>query len=268
MKHLLLLCCLAALCACARQPLTSPTTDGSTAPQAVESTQLAARWKSCMGATLAPLSPFRLNLSLRFGPEGNTRRVTALFWGNGGRQLRLDVMAGVGATIGKALEDGEHFLIFSPQENRAYFHQGATSPLLRLGMPFPLGLKQLAALLNGRYAGAFGASWSHGVILPDDLYAYSLDGKPGGQLFLNAQGLPVRWQEQPEGRQGWTMEIRYDDSQPPLPRRLDVRHAGGTSGVLLVKARENNLPPFAPRQMELTVPDNTPLLPLSQFKAR
>jgi len=266
MKRLLLCCCLLLLCACARQPITSPP-DMAASPT-TEVTSLEGRWQAYLNANLEHISPFRLHLSLRFGPEGNTRRVTALFWGNGEQQLRLDVMAGVGATIGKVLEDDDDFLIFSPQENRAYFHQGAASPLLRLGVPFPLGLKQLAGLLNGRSIDAFGATWNHGTIMPDALHAYDLDGKPGGQLTLDAQGLPMLWQEHPGGKHGWIMKIQYDDGQPPQPRRLDVRHSNGAGGVLLVKSRESNLPPFSRQQMELVLPDTAPLLPLSQFKGR
>ncbi|MDO5483829.1 MAG: hypothetical protein Q4F27_02870, partial [Desulfovibrionaceae bacterium] len=211
---------------------------------------------------------WRLQLSLRFGPEGNTRRVTALFWGNGGRQLRLDVMAGVGAVLGKVLEDGEHFLIYSPRENRAYFYQGAASPLLRLGVPFPFGLSQLAALLNGHYTGAFGSGYATAEAVPDGQWAYRLGAKPGGHLILNAQGQPVLWLEDASSGAGWRMEVIYDDAAPALPRRLNLRHSNGNGGVLLVKERENGLPPFNAVQLELVLPDDAPLLPLAQFKAR
>lgn len=104
MKKLALLCCFLLACACAKQPSTA-----DLGPEA--QARLENRWQKFTGASdAAPLAPYRLQMSLRFGTEGDTRRVTALFWGNGGRQLRLDVMAGVGAVVAKILEDGQHFL--------------------------------------------------------------------------------------------------------------------------------------------------------------
>jgi outer membrane biogenesis lipoprotein LolB len=131
MKHLtpLLLCALALLCACARQPVME-------APSPEARARLEQTWQRYVAAddAVAP-APYRLQLSLRFGTEGDTRRVTALFWGNGQRKLRMDVMAGVGATVANILEDGQHFLVFAPNERKAYFHQGANKPLLQVGVP-------------------------------------------------------------------------------------------------------------------------------------
>ena len=102
MKKIIVFCCLALLCACARQPVLE------TSPE--NRAVLEQRWQkfAAIGAVdkLDKAEPYRLQLSLRFGTEGDTRRVTALFWGNSQRQLRLDVMAGVGTTVAKILEDG------------------------------------------------------------------------------------------------------------------------------------------------------------------
>ena len=124
MKKIIVFCCLVLLCACARQPVLQ------TSPE--NRAVLEQRWQKFAALGAAEKSkPYRLQLSLRFGTEGDTRRVTALFWGNSQRQLRLDVMAGVGTTVAKILEDGQHFLVYSPSENKAYFYQGATKPLLQ-----------------------------------------------------------------------------------------------------------------------------------------
>lgn len=172
MKKLALLCCFLLACACAKQPSTA-----DLGPEA--QARLENRWQKFTGASdAAPLAPYRLQMSLRFGTEGDTRRVTALFWGNGGRQLRLDVMAGVGAVVAKILEDGQHFLVYSPGENKAYFYQGAVKPLLKVGVPVPFDLEHLADLLNGRYAAVFGAEHTAAALLPDDLARYELSGKP------------------------------------------------------------------------------------------
>ena len=98
MKKLVIFCCLALLCACARQPVLE------TSPE--NRAVLEQRWQKFAAVSSADKSePYRLQLSLRFGTEGDTRRVTALFWGNSERQLRLDVMAGVGAVAVTALPE-------------------------------------------------------------------------------------------------------------------------------------------------------------------
>ena len=208
-------------------------------------------------------APWRLSLSLRFGSEGNTRRVTALFWGNDDSHLRLDVMAGVGAVISNIVEGEQRFLVYSPRENVAYFHEGSTKPLLKVGVPVPLALADLAALLNGRYTRAFGTG--HTPVAPegDGAAAFSLDKRFGGVLTVDEQGLPVRWTE--NGAKGWVMGILYDDQG--LPRRLDLTHADGQKAIVLVKQRDSVKDPFSPDQLALTLPEDTPLLPISRYRA-
>lgn len=259
MKKLALLCMALLLCACARQAPPPGTPGGEGA------NDIARRWQAYTKASAGAEAPYRLQLSLRFGEEGNTRRVTALLWGNGGRELRLDVMAGVGTVVAKILEDGEHFLVYAPLENKAYFHQGATSPLLKVGVPVPFGLARLTALLTGHYAGAFGEAYSEATPLSDGMARYALEGKPGGQLTLDAAGLPVAWRQ--DKADGWRMEIVYDEATPPLPRRLSLTHAKGQRAILLVKDREMPKAPFTEEQMRLTLPEGAPLLPLSQYRA-
>ena len=121
--------------ACARQPSTVPPADS------------ADRWQAFVARSGAVKeAPYLLNASLRFGTEGDTRRVTALLWGNDSRSLRMDVMAGIGAVVAKIWESGDEFLVYSPTENRAFFHQGSNNPLLRVGVPVPFALDELAAL--------------------------------------------------------------------------------------------------------------------------
>lgn len=259
LRYCLLFCCAALLCACAKKPVM----DMSPEAQA----RIEGRWQKFIAASAAvPAAPYRLQMSLRFGAQGDTRRVTALFWGNNENQLRLDVMAGVGAVVAKILEDGQHFLVYSPRENRAYFYQGASKPLLQVGVPVPFNLGHLAQLLNGRYAGVFGREYAQASFLPDGGARYELEGKPGGTLTLDARGLPVAWREAPQGSKGWSMEIAYSDGPEPLPRRLTLSHSNGKRAIVLVKEREKVPAAFTPEQMALTLPEGAPLLPLEQYK--
>ena len=114
--------------ACARQPVTVPPADG------------AGRWQAFVARSEAiKEAPYLLNASLRFGTEGDTRRVTALLWGNDSRSLRMDVMAGIGAVVAKIWESGDEFLVYSPTENRAFFSiRAATSPCCASACRCPL----------------------------------------------------------------------------------------------------------------------------------
>lgn len=257
-----------ALLACLTLLLTACAGKGRETPPPLDSPTAAARsenvWQALekQSARHAAAS-WRLNLSLRFGTEGNTRRVTALFWGNDDSHLRLDVMAGVGAVIANIVEDGPRFLIYSPRENVAYFHEGSTRPLLKVGVPVPLALADLAALLNGRFTRAFGEGHTPVATEGVGAAAFSLDKRFGGVLSVDEQGLPLRWTE--NGDKGWIMDIACDDQG--LPRRLDLTHANGQKAIVLVKQRDNPAVPFAPDQLALSLPEDTPLLPLSRYRA-
>ena len=200
-----------------------------------------------------PSAPFRVQMSLRFGTAEDTRRVVALFWGNSEDRLRLDVMAGIGVTAAKIVEDGRHFLVYSPNENKAWFFQGAAKPLLQVGVPIPFNLGHLANLLNGRYALVFGKECGRGEFLQDGLLRCELAGKPGGSLTIDADGLPRFWHENRKGG-GWEMRVVYDEDARGLPHRLILTAEDGNRAVVLVKEREKPATPFTDGQLRLVLP--------------
>ncbi|MDR3358975.1 MAG: hypothetical protein LBN96_09060 [Desulfovibrio sp.] len=213
-----------------------------------------------------PSTPFHVRMSLRFGSAEDTRRVTALFWGNGEDRLRLDVMAGIGVTAAKIAEDDRHFLVYSPNENKAWFFQGTAKPLLRIGVPIPFHLSHLANLLNGRYARVFGKECGQGELSQDGLLRCELAGKPGGSLTIDADGLPRLWHENRKDG-GWEMRIVYSEDARGLPHRLMLTAEDGKRAVVLVKEREKPSTPFTDGQLRLALPEDTPLLPLAKYKS-
>lgn len=257
-RAILPLClCFIALTACARQPQLS------TSPS--DPAAAAALWQRFETASAVKARPFRVQMSLRYGPEGDSRRVVALLWGNDSQQLRLDVMAGVGVTVAKIAEEGDHFLLYDPSQQKAYFHQGSQKPLLVMGVPVPLGIADLSALLQGQYMQVFGQSYSaaHASLSPssDSSISYSLDhNRLHGQLELDQQGLPLVWRE--NGKQGWTMSIAYSDDTPPLPRRIAIDHPNGKKALILVKERSFPAQPFTAENLKLILPEDTQLQPL------
>ena len=232
-------------------------------PSTVPPADSADRWQAFVARSGAVKeAPYLLNASLRFGTEGDTRRVTALLWGNDSRSLRMDVMAGIGAVVAKIWESGDEFLVYSPTENRAFFHQGSNKPLLRVGVPVPFALDELAALLNGRLVTVFGDRYSDSQALANGHVGFTLSSAVGGLLEIDAQGQAVAWQE--NGSRGWSMAIAYDEAG--LPRRVSLRHPDGQTAVLLVKERQAPAP-FNNEQLSLLLPDSTPVLPLERYTA-
>ena len=238
---LVALICLVAV-SCARKPVVET-------PDTLEQQ----RWQQYLTVCDAAKSaPYRLHMSLRFGNEGDSRRVTALAWGNDTSSVRLDVMAGVGVTVAKIMQNGDHFLVFDPRNNKAYFHQGTNRPLLKIGVPLPFDLGQLTTLLCGQYAGVFGRETTgmSGT-------AFALPG--GASLALDDQGLPTAWSE----RGGWQMELGHDDTG--LPAKVRLTHPNGKKAIVLVKEREKPAP-FAEEQLRIALTPGTDVLPLAKYQ--
>ncbi|MCL1986147.1 MAG: hypothetical protein FWG59_06850 [Betaproteobacteria bacterium] len=211
--------------------------------------------------------PSRVQASLRFGGNDDGRRVIILLWENGSGPIRLDVRAGVGVNAAKILQTDSRFLVYSMQENRAYYHDGPQQGLLAYGLPLPFGLRDLAALLAGDYGAVFGLappneprSAQNGgmsLILPEK-------GTPGGLLELDSQGLPRSWKEK---KGGWRLSFTYDNDKTfPYPEQIEARHENGSYAILLVKERQRMDQPFTPEQLELKLPPGTPMLPIRQMQ--
>lgn len=251
MKKVLILISFLLLAACASQRPIQPEAPAE------------AIWQKMLAASDAATGPYRLQVSMRFGEEGNTRRVTALLWGNSESAIRLDVMAGVGATIAMLADNGDEFLIYTPRDNRAYSHAGSNKPMLKIGVPAPFDLGALAALLTGDFAAAFGRAPASAQARADGDTSFGIEGKLAGRLVLNRAGEPVSWTQ--EGG-AWQIKFAYDESEPFLPRSVRLSNNRGQYALILVKEREAVTQPFDAAQLRLNIPDGVPLLPLSQFR--
>lgn len=254
MKKIILLCLFCLCCACARPVTQAPQSDA--APEAI--------WHKMEAVGAESDGPYRIQLSMRFGDEGDTRRVTGLLWGNDDNAFRLDVMAGVGATIAMISEAGPDFKVYMPRENRAYFHEGSNRPLLKIGVPVPFNLAQLTAILNGRFDQVFTQEPETGTMLANGGASFKLAGPFAGTLEIDAQGLPYKWQQ---ASGGWTLDLAYDAETVLLPKSLKLVNLNGRRAIILVKEREKPAQPYNESQLQMTIPDGTPLLPLSQFKS-
>lgn len=214
-------------------------------------------WQAMLAKSSTQKAPYLDNMSLRFGTEGNTRRVLAILWGNGGDDLRLDVQAGVGASVAMVRQQGSHFLLYAPTEQKAFFHEGATSPLLKLGLPLPFDLFKLEALLHNRWTEVFGSTGSGGASHKLGI-AYTLEEGIHGTLVLDAAGMPAKW-----SNENWSIGFAFNDDD--TLKRLDLANKKGDKGILLLRGQEHPAP-FSDDKMLLELPKDTPLLPLDKLR--
>lgn len=205
----------------------------------------------------AAAQDWRTTFSLRFGREGDTRRITGILWGSGDA-LRLDAMAGVGVTIAKILDEGNRFLVYLPQENKAYEHPGPNRPLLKLGAPLPFTLPDLAALMDGNYSEVFGKTPEF-TGFKDGNYQFAVDEPGKGVLELDRDGIPAAWMDDV-----WTLKAAREEGTPFL-RSLRLANKNGQTAVIIIKEREDAANGFSEKQMELPLPENTAILPLSEY---
>ena len=265
MKHLFrsfpgraIMLCAACLCmtACARQPQLPPLTDAQLADLTSRYTQR----ETAMNTGL----PWRINLALRAGQEqdGKTesRRITALLWGNDAQHgpIRLDVMAGIGATIANAREDAQELVLFLPQDNCALLASGEDSrrALEALGVHLPLDLTDMAALLLGRFDSLFIPDWGRAGRTSKGLAEVPLVNKQGflpGKIILDNEARPIFWEDPASG---WIMEMAYSIT-PNEPDRLKALHKDGQFAILVIKTNETPSAPYTDKQLELRIPRGT-----------
>jgi hypothetical protein len=264
-------CCVAALClfsACtARQG--GPLSGLREKPEAVESVLQQYR-KHADEAARERDAPLFVRASLRFGKEGDSRRVVLLLWKNAPdsaslNPVRLDVQAGMGAAVVKILRDDAHCLLYAPREARAWRHDGRERILFfHNGAPLPFEAHELAMLASGDFAEFFGVPPAEARRTRTGGFLFDLSsGERGGELELDPQGRPVRWTSPDKNRM---LEFGYGTDGAARPERVEARDADGNHAVLLVKECARPATRYTPEQMELKMPEGTSVLPLKEMK--
>ncbi len=264
-----LICFFLFLCACSKQPHVSEADLGQDSiPISAKAENI---WQSYVKSGASKINPFRTQMSLRYGTEGDTRRVTALLWGNNTQEIRLDVNAGIGVNIAKIYENKNIFIVFVPREEVGYYHQGEQKPLFNTGVPVPFNLQQLTQLIEGKFSNVFGTENNGSMRYTRDDNSDQLaniftlnHNKFAGSLTLNHMGLPIFWQE--VNPRGWSLSLSYRDGGTTPYKLTMIHELDGKKAILLIKNREYSLMPFTSQQMILILPDETPMLPLTQYR--
>ncbi len=226
-------------------------------------------WEKYLATADTKMEPFRTQFTLRYGVEGKTDRASALLWGNSSKEIRLDINAGVGVNVAKIYEGPKEFSLYLPRDKAAYLYSGKEKPLLKVGVPMPLGLAQLTQLHEGAFAQVFGKKQLESVKpkdaklpanileeLPKDAEAYVLDSETlAGTLVLNSEGLPLYWLD--AEKDGWSIDFSYKDGEKS-PYKLNINHiATKRRALILIRERSSGLANFASSKLRLTYPRGT-----------
>lgn len=236
MKLWLKFCFILGLCvhlnACVTQKVTLPSVEDQES-----------RWEKFTTAVIDE-HPYTLQGSFRFGDKENTNRVNYIFWSNGSLPLRVDVMAGVGASIAKIREDAEEVLIYFVQDKKAMLMENyhEMNPLVSLGMPVPISFYEMSLLLRGGFNQVLQELNLDSVKTFEkaknefEKYSYYFSSiNMDGLLQLNENGMPVHC----EIDNTWAFDLSYDE-KTMLPSRVVISSLiDDYKAILLVKERSN-----------------------------
>ncbi len=220
------------------------------------------RWKKFIQRSIEE-KPYALQGSFRFGDSKNTNRVNYIFWSNGAVPLRLDVMAGVGASIAKILESKERILMYFVQDKQAILMDNfdEMNPLVSLGMPVPFSFYEMSLLLRGGFNQVLQDIHLDSVKSKKSKtdykkYTYYFSSlKMDGLVQLNKDGLPVHCEINNE----WAFDIVYDDTAK-LPSRVVISSLlDDYRAILLVKERSYPKE-YTEEDLRFPLPDGTEIL--------
>lgn len=208
------------------------------------------RWQNFKAKTSGSGVYDVLSGSLRFGPADDTKRVTYTLWSEAAeiqvgkesprrneRIIRIEIGAGIGGSVGKMrIADGGLTLLL-PKEGRIYVGSSSDSNLRRLlGLSLPFSVQSLNDFLAGRLFLALDEPLPERYETQEDGgIVYRCKTKDGtSELELDARSLPVRL----DLRDGWKLEVAYDDSGLPSKISGGVETASGEQRLVMhVKER-------------------------------
>jgi len=222
-------------------------------------------WMKFRAAASAPAKPFSVQASLNFSSPGKSHRVLLKLWGEQGYPLRLDFAAGMGQIFSMWREDASGWLAYYPMSNAAYTHPDTRKGASMLGMPLPFSLRELAAVICGRFGEFVPGDYQTVKAKPGGL-EYSLKGDPRlSSVTLDPNGRPVGLAG--KGIEPWRVEFSdYQDSGGrELPQMIVVTTSGGLKGVLRIKKYEQRDEPWPKSALDLPLPENTMVYALDRM---
>ena len=235
-------------------------------PGALDLGQAQAYWASFTTDSGAPAKSFSLSASLNLQSPQKSARLLLKFWGDLDRPLRLDLSSGMGQTYSMWREDSLGWLAVYPLSNQAFTHSDTRAALAKLGMPFPFGLKDLAAITAGRYSLILPSTYKS-VKMTDKGYQFALSApSPVAFVTLDFEGKPIHLTGR--GVEPWTVELgdytAVEPGRKPLAQKIQLTTPGGLQAILRIKKLELSSTPMDAQSLELPLPPTARHIPLDR----
>lgn len=259
----LVLMLVAAVSACA--PRKGPAPEEGVSPQ-IQFFRLAqARWKAFQTAIEShqegPVD-FKATASLNYASPSSSHRVVIDFYGSTALPLRLDMAAGIGASIAHWREDAHGFVAYVPKEETAYIFPDSKEGMAAFGLPLPYGLQELAQLLTGRWSVLVPAEYASAVAedknKPEGPIRYTLKGPEGSfQLTLDEEALPTAYTG--PGAESWELTFSNVEKGPAglTPGRIRMVRSPQEKAVLFLKDLTLLDEPWPENALDLELPPGT-----------
>lgn len=217
------------LCGCVKPP-------GDTALPTEASAERV--WATLTSFSVPGARAFLFKSSLNSITPQGMNRLTFDLWGNFEYPIRLDVRAGIGATIAVWREDATGWLAYYPGQNVTYL--GAADHLAKpVNQRLPLSLRELALLLSGRTAAVLPAGYTSWKLEEQGGIRYLFDqGERLSGLTLDNSLRPlILTGSHPEP---WSLRFdSWDDAHDPaLPVKMTLRFQDGSRHILRAKQAE------------------------------
>ncbi|SIN77520.1 LolA-like protein [Halodesulfovibrio marinisediminis] len=208
--------------------------------------------------------PFSLSSSFRFKTPDSSNRASLRVWGNGQAPARIDILGPFGSVVASLRLSETRSVVYEPESKRAVYSDSGQNLFVRLGLPVPVSVQDIIALLRGNYEKLFPTTYDTAYVEGTSNIAYTFSSQSksnntsqtltDGVLVLNKQGLPVVWEQKDK-----SMSISFEKYDKGLPNKIKVFAGTERSALFLIKERTTPVSPFEPQALDLVLPPDTKL---------
>ena len=243
-----LVACSVLLCGCAKPPREAAAPTGAGVERV---------WITLTAPSAPQARGFLFKSSLNSITPQGVNRLTFDLWGNFEYPVRLDVRAGIGATIALWREGATGWLAYYPGQNVTYL--GAADHLAEPDIQrLPLSLRELALLLSGRIGAVLPAGYSDWTLGEQGGIRYLFNqGERLSELALDSSLRPLMLTgSHPEP---WSLSFdSWDDAYDPIrPVKMTLRFQKDSRHILRVKQAEFRDREWDRDALSLTPPEDS-----------
>jgi len=221
-----------------------------------------ATWEAFGLVSAAAPPAFSLRASLNYSGPGQQSRVVLKFWGNVGYPLRLDMSTGFGAPVAYWREDRTGLLTYAPGAQAAWRHADALQGAAALGLPFPLTLRDLAALATGSVRALVPELFLRTEPTPEGGWSYAFArGESLRRLVLDREARPVQMEGLASGREFVLRLADFGEAGlgPNQAATFFIDLKPDVSAVLRIKSMEMADAPWPAESLALPLPPGVAL---------